>query len=1138
MQIEGHTRITSCRNITSGQNRNEQGRPMTNQTALHCPAPKQLADYVLGKLDADASTQCEHHLAQCEPCVETINGLDITDTFEGLVLDLERQRPAKIEADEHDSSVVNNLMHRMRSLSHSTGFDRERNSQSGLSADVVRLLDPAESKAELGRIDHYAILEVLGTGSTGVVFRALDVNLNRTVAIKILRPTLGIAARERFIAEARATAILDDPNIVSIFHVGEFGPLAFILMQWLPGETLEEKLSRDSILDCDQTRRFGQQIAAGLAAAHAKGLVHRDIKPANLWITDTDQVKILDFGLVRIMDEDPQLTCTGMIAGTPCFMSPEQSRGDELDPRTDLFSLGCVLYQCLTGKLPFASNNALATLQSIQRDLPVAPNRLDAGVPEEISDLVMMLLEKSPWRRPQTAEDVRAAMESDRVDWNFVCDRYADHDAQPAAASPAQPKSSGDGDGSRTRSRWLWPVVCLLSGVLGFGAFAVALGFGPQIIRIAMNQGQIEIQTNDPDVQVEILQGGQQVQIVDLKTQQSVLIRAGDYQIRPLGEGNAISIDKEKLTLSRGDKVIVTVTKEVDLVEKVAAAKVDTNDEPDPQLSYQLPQLGLPQVEMELASRAAHVEQLRQRLGSGHPDFQDAAEELATLTGLFEQRKEIENMRKTKLNPPAVENPEVTTPLSSSKMLEQLKVEYAAASARVGALRRQRRSDDPEVRKAIAEVSELSEMFHRIVATESQLQAKLNSNSSDVKPKPLDPNHKLQPGDVVRVLVERVLGDFREPIPVAGRTPKGIGFPCSIRADGTLSLPLIPPISVAGKTVLAVEEQIRKVYVEDKKILTPKPRPYISVTLEATRAQSSESLLTEPVYDGLTFEQCLAIVKYERDGEKLIKPLQGLMALAKDDQKAGLYDLTWEAIERVRKINSRSYLEPKYFDWCDDSALQRAILSVAKTNRSSDWQLISRHVGRFFERLQPIHKKLCQLALDWNTIDSLTKTQVLVVFIKSGSIDRKQRDKAVAAVIEMTRLANGIGSTEVLELLVNSLPEMKGLGELFGEFISPRRGTNDQLIEWHRWFKLMSLQNQQDAVPQLLSKAFTWGVGSQYAKNLADVDELIFEFIRPKLEEAVETASSNGSGETANFILRLREKNKSSKQMPSTTESN
>ena len=216
-------------------------------------------------------------------------------------------------------------------------------------AEVLRCLEPGDDTS-LGALGDYDLERLIGTGSSGVVFQATDRVLHRTVALKVLRPSLGEMARQRFISEARSTAAIEHPNVVTIFQVGLADRLAFMAMPWIPGQSLEQLLAAGSLFEEAEIRQLARQIAAGLQAAHERQIIHRDIKPANIWITEQDRsVKILDFGLARITDDDPGLTATGMLAGTPNFMSPEQSKGLELDGRSDLFSLGCLMYRLITG---------------------------------------------------------------------------------------------------------------------------------------------------------------------------------------------------------------------------------------------------------------------------------------------------------------------------------------------------------------------------------------------------------------------------------------------------------------------------------------------------------------------------------------------------------------------------------------------------------------------------------------------------------------------------------------------------------------------------------------------------------------------------------------------------------------------
>ena len=207
----------------------------------------------------------------------------------------------------------------------------------------------------LGRLGHYEIQEVIGRGGMGIVLRAFDEKLHRVVAIKVMAPQLATSAtaRRRFTREAQAAAAVTHDHIVTIHAVEEADGLPYLVMQYVAGMSLQERLERDGPLQLAEILRIGMQTAAGLAAAHAQGLVHRDIKPANILLENgIERVKITDFGLARAAD-DASLTQSGVVAGTPQYMSPEQARGEAVDHRTDLFSLGSVLYAMCTGRPPF-----------------------------------------------------------------------------------------------------------------------------------------------------------------------------------------------------------------------------------------------------------------------------------------------------------------------------------------------------------------------------------------------------------------------------------------------------------------------------------------------------------------------------------------------------------------------------------------------------------------------------------------------------------------------------------------------------------------------------------------------------------------------------------------------------------------
>src|SRR5262249_49939683 len=228
--------------------------------------------------------------------------------------------------------------------------------------DTLTFLQPSSKPGSLGRLAHYEVLEVLGQGGCGIVLKAFDEKLHRLVAIKVMAPQLAATSppRKRFLREARAAAAIRHENAVTIYAVEE-QPLPYLAMEYVAGETLQQKLDRVGPLDVPEVLRIGAQIARGLAAAHALALIHPHIKPADLLLEAgaQERVKITDFGLARTAD-DASISQSGLIAGTPLYMAPEQAQGQPLDPRADLFSLGSVLYVMCSGRPPFRAPTTLA----------------------------------------------------------------------------------------------------------------------------------------------------------------------------------------------------------------------------------------------------------------------------------------------------------------------------------------------------------------------------------------------------------------------------------------------------------------------------------------------------------------------------------------------------------------------------------------------------------------------------------------------------------------------------------------------------------------------------------------------------------------------------------------------------------
>ena len=262
---------------------------------------------------------------------------------------------------------------------------------------------------ELGVFGPYRVLKELGRGGMGAVYLAVDTRLNRKIALKVMLPEFAAHAESnaRFLREARAAALVEHAHVVTVYEADECDGVPYIAMQFLQGYPLDEYLKKKGAPPLAHAVRIAREAALGLAAAHERGLVHRDIKPANLWLeAPNGRVKVLDFGLAKPVGSASDLTATGAVVGSPAYMSPEQARGQKVDARADIFSLGVVLYQLLTGRKPFDGEHALAVLAAILTDEPKPVRELNAAVPAALADLVHQMLAKEPAARPQTAAEV------------------------------------------------------------------------------------------------------------------------------------------------------------------------------------------------------------------------------------------------------------------------------------------------------------------------------------------------------------------------------------------------------------------------------------------------------------------------------------------------------------------------------------------------------------------------------------------------------------------------------------------------------------------------------------------------------------------------------------------------------------
>lgn len=381
---------------------------MTAET-LHFQ-PELLQRFLKADLSDEEQAACERHLELCDSCRQQLQTSAAKETWWEDASDFLQDDEFEINSATDDSSLPTAIARRP------DGTTNEDASAEGIPANVRQIiawLDPTDDPAMIGRLAGYEIAGVIGVGGMGVVLKGFDRSLNRFVAIKILAPHLATsgAARKRFAREAQAAAAVVHNNVVAIHGVDESNSLPYLVMPYLRGTSLQRRIDERGSLSVSEILRLGMQTARGLAAAHDQGLVHRDVKPANILLDGTtDRVMLTDFGLARAAD-DASLTQSGVIAGTPHFMSPEQAVGAAIDHRSDLFSLGSVLYAMCTGRPPFRANTSWGILRKVTDAQPHAIRDLNPDIPQWLCQITDRLLEKDPSLRFHTADEVAELLE-------------------------------------------------------------------------------------------------------------------------------------------------------------------------------------------------------------------------------------------------------------------------------------------------------------------------------------------------------------------------------------------------------------------------------------------------------------------------------------------------------------------------------------------------------------------------------------------------------------------------------------------------------------------------------------------------------------------------------------------------------
>ena len=417
-----------------------------------CPT-EHVVPFLNGTLGGSLQTAFESHLDRCEACRVALDQAVASEpAWEEVRNSLTNDGPAA--ASKIDSRYNGDT--RSEDLS----FYR-------------RMLSPSDDPKMLGRIGNYEIVGLLGRGGMGVVFKGFDASLNRFVAIKMMAPPFAVngAARQRFAREAQAASAVVHEHVIAIHGVAQWQDTLYIVMPYIRGVSLQRRIDDNGALQLRELLRIGMQVAAGLAAAHAQGLIHRDVKPANILMEEgVDRVVLTDFGLARAVD-DIRLTRSDTLVGTPQYMSPEQVNDESLEYRTDLFSLGSVLYEASTGRAAFQAVTSYGVLRKINDKQPTPIRELNPDVPDWFVEIVSRLMAKNPAERFESADELAAVLR-----------QCLSHVEQPHLTPLPTSLIKADPSTPRTFTRNLFMYSALFSIVLAalFGLNAFLMPSGPQ----------------------------------------------------------------------------------------------------------------------------------------------------------------------------------------------------------------------------------------------------------------------------------------------------------------------------------------------------------------------------------------------------------------------------------------------------------------------------------------------------------------------------------------------------------------------------------------------------------------------------------------------------------------------------------
>lgn len=472
------------------------------------PSDDLLHATLLQEIGSAEESQVVDHLSECEDC----------------------QRRITLLASDSDS--CQQICHVLKRETLST-----RSSENGLKDEAaiadfaVTFLEPSDREGSIGRLGEFEVLSVIGSGGMGIVLKGFQEELNRPVAIKVMSPHLATVAlaRKRFLREAQATAAIVHPNVMPILSVNESGTLPFLVMPFVTCHSLQQRVDSEGPLAISDVLRIAIQVAHGLSAAHAQGLVHRDVKPANILLErSVDRAMLTDFGLARAAD-DVTVTRSGVIAGTPAYMSPEQARGDVVDPRSDLFSLGCVIYTMSMGHAPFQAETSYGVLRKITDDDPIGMQGDDRQIPGWLQRLTFSLLAKNPAERPAASDQVAELLQ-----------QCLAHVQQPGVHSIP---SFLQREGTIMKRKLFWAALFLLLGfpIVGLAYMAMSVQKqkaaserARQMQRLSSEIDAVRAAQAKADAEAKANSGLREIQSVDVGSEIESLQQTADQLLREL----------------------------------------------------------------------------------------------------------------------------------------------------------------------------------------------------------------------------------------------------------------------------------------------------------------------------------------------------------------------------------------------------------------------------------------------------------------------------------------------------------------------------------------------------------------------------------------------------------------------------